>query len=406
MIDGKRDAEDTIMANHVRTGLDVVARDGLRLPGRGRAGLLCNNAVCDASLRGAPEIVLGLSGVKLARVFSPQHGFAGEKQDNMVESGDGVHPGTGVPLVSLYGRVREPEPGMLEGLDALLIDLPDVGTRVYTFLATALLCLRACARAGLPVIVLDRPNPIGGDAVEGPVLRPEFASFVGLIPIPQRHGLSAGEYCRFGAQALGLDLDLSVVPCDGWQRNMLFPATGLPWVMPSPNLPTFEAALVYPGMVMLEGTNLSEGRGTTRPFELWGAPWLDPVRIPAALRRGPGYLLREVAFQPTFHKYAGDVVRGFQLHPTDAAAFRPVATAVALLAAVRRTHPDRFAWSDPPYEYEYDRLPIDLIAGTDAVRLAVDKGTGAEAIVGSWRAEEEAFRTARRPFLLYGAGAA
>ena len=176
----------------------------------------------------------------LVRIFSPQHGFAGEKQDNMVESGDGVHPGTGVPLISLYGRVREPEPAMLDGLDALLIDLPDVGTRVYTFLSTALLCLRACARAGLPVIVLDRPNPIGGDEVEGPVLRPDFASFVGLIPVPQRHGLTAGEYCRFGAHALGLDLDLSVVPCEGWRREMLFPGTGLPWVMPSPNLPTFE----------------------------------------------------------------------------------------------------------------------------------------------------------------------
>ena len=176
--------------------------------------------------------------------------------------------------------------------------------------------------------------------------------------------------------------------------------------MPSPNLPTFEGTLVYPGMVMLEGTNLSEGRGTTRPFELWGAPWLDPARIPAALRRGPGYLLREIAFQPTFHKYVGEVVHGFQLHPTNAAAFRPVATAVALLAAVRRAHPDRFAWSDPPYEYEYDRLPIDLISGTDAVRLAVDEGADAEAIAASWHAEEEAFRTARRPFLLYGAGAA
>jgi uncharacterized protein YbbC (DUF1343 family) len=393
------------MTEPVRTGLDVIARDGLELPGRGRIGLLCNNAVYDSLLRGTPEVVQGIPGVTLTRIFSPQHGFAGEKQDNMVESGDGVHPGTGVPMVSLYGRVREPEPALLEQLDALLIDVPDVGTRVYTFLATAILCLQACARTGLPVIVLDRPNPIGGDAVEGNVLRPEFASFVGLIPVPQRHGLTAGEYCRFGANALGLDLDLSVVPCEGWRREMLFPATGLPWIMPSPNLPTFEGALVYPGMVMLEGTNLSEGRGTTRPFELWGASWLDPARIPPALRRGPGYILREVAFQPTFHKYAGEVVRGFQLHPTDAAVFRPVATAVALLAAVRRAHPDRFAWSDPPYEYEYDRPPIDLIAGTDAVRLAIDGGTEAKLIAASWAAEEETFRTARRPFLLYGTGA-
>ncbi len=394
------------MAAAVRTGLDIVAREGLRLPGRGRAGLLCNNAVCDASLRGAPEVVRELPGVRLTRIFSPQHGFAGEKQDNMVESRDGIHPGTGVPLVSLYGRVREPDAEMLHGLDALLIDLPDVGTRVYTFLATALLCLRASARAGLPVIVLDRPNPLGGVAVEGPVLRPEYASFVGLIPVPQRHGLTAGEYCRFGARALGLDLDLSVIACEGWEREVLFPGTGLPWVMPSPNLPTFEGLLVYPGMVLLEGTNLSEGRGTTRPFELWGAPWLDPGRIPASVRRGPGYILREVAYQPTFHKYAGQDVRGFQIHPTDPTRFRPLATAVALLAAVRRAHPDCFAWRNPPYEYEHDRMPIDLIAGTDAMRLAVDAGTEAEAIAASWRAEEEAFRADRRAFLLYGSGAA
>jgi uncharacterized protein YbbC (DUF1343 family) len=393
------------MPGPVRTGLDAVARDGIRLPGRGRAGLLCNNAVCDSSFRGAPEVVRDLPGLTLARIFSPQHGFAGEKQDNMVESGNGIHAGTGVPLVSLYGRVREPEPAMLDGLDALLIDLPDVGTRVYTFLATALLCLRACAHAGLPVIVLDRPNPIGGDQVEGPVLRPEFASFVGLIPVPQRHGLTAGEYCRFGARTLGLDLDLTVVACDGWRRDMLFPETGLPWVMPSPNLPTFEGALLYPGMVMLEGTNLSEGRGTTRPFELWGAPWLDPARIPDALWRGPGYVLREVAFQPTFHKWAGETVRGFQVHLTDAAAFRPVATATALLAAVRRNHPERLAWKEPPYEYEFDRLPIDLIAGTDALRIAIESDVDAGTIAASWRADEEAFREARRPFLIYGADA-
>jgi uncharacterized protein YbbC (DUF1343 family) len=390
----------------VQTGLDVAARDGLRLPGRGRAGLLSNHAVVDRELRGAPEVVQAIPGVTLARLFSPQHGFAGEKQDNMIESGDGVHGATGTPLVSLYGRVREPEPAMLEGLDVFIIDLPDVGTRVYTFLATALLCLRACARAGLPVIVLDRPNPIDGATVEGPVLRPEFASFVGLVPVPQRHGLTAGEYCRFGAAFLGLDLELSVVRCEGWRREMLFPSTGLPWVMPSPNLPTFEGLLVYPGMVMLEGTNLSEGRGTTRPFELWGAAWLDPGAFPASLRQGPGYRLREVAFQPTFHKFTGETVRGFQVHPTDPALFRPVAVATALLAATRRRHPDRFAWKEPPYEYEYDRLPIDLIAGTDALRQDLESGADAEAIAASWRAGEEAFREARRPFLLYGPDAA
>jgi uncharacterized protein YbbC (DUF1343 family) len=385
----------------VRTGLDVVVRDGLRLPGRARVGLLCNNAVFDAALRPAPELIAAVPGLRLARIFSPQHGFAGEKQDNMIESGDGVHSGTGAPLVSLYGRVREPEPAMLEGLDAFVIDVPDVGTRVYTFLSTALLCLRACAAARVPVVVLDRPNPIGGDLVEGPLLRPEFASFVGLIPVPLRHGLTAGEYCRFGARALGLDLEITVVRCEGWRRNAMFPETGLPWIMPSPNLPTFEGALVYPGMVFLEGTNLSEGRGTTRPFELWGAPWLDPAVYPAELRRGPGYVLREIAFRPTFHKYAGETVRGFQLHPTDPRLFRPVAVATAFLSAAYRRYPDRFAWKEPPYEYEYERMPIDLIAGTDAWRLSLESGADPEAIAASWRDDEEEFRETRRRYLLY-----
>jgi len=386
----------------ILTGLDVIRREGLKLPGRGRVGLLTNNAVVAGDYASAVEVVAALPGSRLERVFSPQHGFAGEKQDNMIESGDGLHPSRRVPLVRLYGRVREPEPAMLEGLDALLIDLPDVGTRVYTFLSTALLCLRACARAGLPVIVLDRPNPLGGVEVEGPLLQPHFASFVGLIPVPLRHGLTAGEYCRFGTAALGLEVELSVVPCEGWRRAQLFTETGLPWVMPSPNLPTFEGTLVYPGMGMLEGTNLSEGRGTTRPFELWGASWLDPAAIPAPLRHTAGHLLREVAFQPTFHKYAGETCRGFMIHPLEPARLRPVALATALIAAIRRAHPDRFAWKEPPYEYETDKLPIDLIAGTDQWRLAVEAGTDPEEIVQSWRRGEEEFLALRQPFLLYG----
>ena len=263
----------------ILTGLDRVQTEGLKLPGRGRCGLLCNNATVDRNLRGTPEVLSKIPGVKLERIFSPQHGFAGEKQDNMIESAHGVHPATGLPVFSLYGAAREPEPAMLEGLDAFLIDLPDVGTRVYTFLSTALLCLRACARAGIPIIVLDRPNPIGGSAVEGPILDTRFSSFVGLIPVPLRHGLTAGEYCRFGADRLGLAVELAVVAAEGWSRAALQPETDLPWVMPSPNLPSWESALVYPGMVLLEGTNLSEGRGTTRPFELWGAPWVETAAI-------------------------------------------------------------------------------------------------------------------------------
>jgi uncharacterized protein YbbC (DUF1343 family) len=396
-------------APEVSVGLDRVREEGLKLPGRGRIGVLCNNATVDRGYRGTLEVLRQIPGVVCDRVFSPQHGFAGEKQDNMVESRHGVHSGTGLPLISLYGRTREPDPEMLAGLDALVIDLPDVGTRVYTFLSTALLCLRACARAGVRVIVLDRPNPINGVDVEGPLLEPAFASFVGLIPVPLRHGLTAGEYCRLGVAALGLSVDLEVVPARGWRRDEIFPATGQPWIMPSPNLPTFDGVLVYPGMVLLEGTNLSEGRGTTRPFELWGAPWCDPPAIrrgvEASFEDAPGaggsFLLREVAFQPTFHKFAGETVRGFQLHVRDPRRFRPVATAGAILSAVLRRHRAEFSWKEPPYEYETETLPIDLIAGTDALRLALESGVEAREIARSWEPGESAFRETRRPFLLY-----
>lgn len=391
------------------TGLDRLLSDGHTFPGRGRIGLLCNNAATDRRFRSTPNLLHSEGarlGFSLERIFSPQHGFAGEKQDNMVESGDGVHTGTGVPMVSLYGRVRQPEPAMLDGLDAIVIDLPDVGTRVYTFLSTALLVMKVAAGRGLPVIVLDRPNPIG-DAIEGPMLRPGFESFVGVLPVPLRHGLTVGEYCRFGRAALDLGLEVSVIEMRGYRRKRYFDDTELPWVMPSPNMPTLETAVLYPGGVLLEGVNLSEGRGTTRPFELWGAPWLNPSVVAGEIsRQAPdadlrGFALREVAFEPTFHKFRGETVRGFQVHVTDRGAFRPVAAWTAFFVAVHRIHPDRFAWREPPYEYEHERLPIDLIAGSSDLRLAIDAGADAAEIVRSWSLEETRFRETTRPFWLY-----
>jgi uncharacterized protein YbbC (DUF1343 family) len=394
------------MSISVRTGLDVILTKGLRLPREGRAALLCNSATVDSRLRGAPRLLQGgeVRGARLVRLFSPQHGFAGEKQDNMIESRDGLHPGTGLPMFSLYGRVREPEPSMLDGLDAVLIDLPDVGTRVYTFLSPALLMMRAAARAGIPAIILDRPNPIGGDEIEGPVLEPEFESFVGMIPIPLRHGLTAGEYCRFGAHALGLDLDLEVIQVEGWRRPIYHDETDLPWVIPSPNLPTLESAVVYPGQVMLEGTALSEGRGTTRPFEMWGSPGLDCSAVLHEVERETGmqgFRLREVAFEPTFQKFTGETVRGFQIHVSDRRGYRPVRTTVAILSAVRRVHPDRILWRDPPYEYETGKLPIDLIAGTDRLRRDIDAGRDLAEIEEGWGPGLARFREASAPFLLY-----
>lgn len=391
----------------VRTGLDIVAERGLALPGAGRAGLLCNHATVDARLRGAPEILAEARGIELDRIFSPQHGFCGDKQDNMVESAHGLHGPTGLPIWSLYGDVREPSAEMLEGLDAILIDVPDVGTRVYTFLITALYMIRDAGRAGIPVWILDRPNPIGGVRIDGPVLQDHLRSFVGYAPVPLQHGMTAGEHCRFGKRSLGFDVEMEVVQATGWKKSDPFDATGLPWVMPSPNMPTLDTALVFPGGVILEGTNLSEGRGTTRPFELFGAPWLDPPRISRQVSQWAardaslaGFQLREVAYEPTFHKYQGQLVRGFQLHVTDRARFRPVLAYLAILAAIRKVHPE-FAWRQPPYEYETERLPVDLILGTERVRIAIDGGATPAELTSLWSEDLKRFESDRAVDLLY-----
>lgn len=411
------------------SGLDRVARDGLPLPGRGRVAVLCNATTVSASWVPTVELLQSLPGVQVVRILSPQHGFVSDKQDNMCESDDCLHPRCGIPIVSLYGERREPGGAALADIDALIVDLQDVGTRVYTFLTTAVLSLRAAAARGLPTIVLDRPNPIGG-AVEGPVLEKEFESFVGACAVPLRHGLTAGEFCRFaaatGAAASGTEA-VQVVPLEGWHRAQYHDQTGQPWTMPSPNMPALETAIVYPGMVALEGTVLSEGRGTTRPFELWGAPWIEPERVLAVLAeagylRTPassaqptgsiaagevgsplaGALLREVAFEPTFQKFAGELVRGFQMHVLARDAFRPVAAALTLLWAVRRAHPDEFAWREPPYEYEWKRLPIDLIFGTAEIRRAIERGDDPAAIVARWAPPIDLFLERAREHLLYG----
>jgi uncharacterized protein YbbC (DUF1343 family) len=264
-------------------------------------------------------------------------------------------------------------------------------------------CMRAAARHGVRVVVCDRPNPIGGDQVEGPLLRPEYASFVGQFSIPLRHGLTIGECARLFNQEFSLGAALDVVPLAGWRRSMYFDETGLPWVIPSPNLPTLDSAIVYPGAVLFEGTMLSEGRGTTRPFELIGAPWMDGELLAAAMNdKGlPGVHFRPVFFEPTFQKHARQTCGGCQLHVLDRGAFEPVRVAVELLAEFRRQNPAAFAWRQPPYEYEHEKPPIDILYGSDRLRAAVDRGDGISALVRSWRPEEDAFRRTRERFLLY-----
>jgi uncharacterized protein YbbC (DUF1343 family) len=375
-----------------------------------------------AAFASARDVIGGLCRGYLRALFGPQHGIAGEKQDNMIESGHGTDPDLGIPVHSLYSDTRSPTPDMLDGIDVLLVDLQDVGTRVYTFEWTTALALEACAATGREVVVLDRPNPIGGEVLEGNLVREGYTSFVGLYPVPMRHGLTLGELAalvnarlapdRAGRPAARADgagwrcpgrCRLTVVPMAGWRRRMLFPHTGLPWILPSPNMPTFETAVVYPGQVLLEGTNLSEGRGTTRPFEIFGAPWIDIKAVQARFerRRLPGVVLRPHTFEPTFHKWQGQVCNGFQIQVTDVAAFRPYLTTLALLQDVIALHRDRFAWKQPPYEYVTDRLPIDVLTGDPAVREALESGADLADLQASWRREIALFDREARAVRLY-----
>jgi uncharacterized protein YbbC (DUF1343 family) len=292
---------------------------------------------------------------------------------------------------------------MLRGLDVLVIDLQDVGSRIYTFAYTMANCLIAARRHGVPAIVCDRPNPIGGLSVEGPVLVPGFESFVGQYPIPMRHGMTIGELARLFNDEFGIGAALEVVAMQEWRRGTYHDATGLGWVMPSPNMPTPDTAIVYPGTVLFEGTNLSEGRGTTRPFELVGAPWIEAERFADAMNRLdlPGVFFRPAVFEPTFQKHARETCGGCQIHVRDREYFRPVETGVALVATFRASDPERFRWRDPPYEYEYDKLPIDILAGSADLRKQIESGAPADEIAGSWHAAVEDFNHVRARYLLY-----
>jgi len=386
----------------VLSGLEVLLAEPPRWLAGARLGLLSHPASVDAHYRPARTLLAARFPGRLQRLFSPQHGLQGEKQDNMVASPDFVDPELQLPVVSLYGPRLAPPPEALADLDVLLVDLQDVGTRVYTYQATLAACLEVAGQVGVRVVVLDRPNPLGGLLVEGNLLKPALASFVGPYPLPMRHGLTLGELARFYQGEYGLGGELVVIPARGWRRSMYFDATGLPWVMPSPNLPTLEGALVYPGQVLLEGTNLSEGRGTTRPFEFFGAPFLHPRRLLKELDPAPaGVIFREVVFEPTFHKWQGEPCRGFQLHVTHRDAFRPYATTLAILAAVLRLHPGEFAWRPPPYEYETERLPFDLLTGDAAIREALEAGVAVAEMEASWQGELREFLDRRRPYLLY-----
>lgn len=389
-------------ASVISLGIDRLLQNERRLIEGRRVGLVCNPASVDRGFQHSADRIGDDPGVTLGALFGPQHGFRADLQDNMIETPHGRDARRQVPVYSLYSEVREPSAEMLAEIDALVIDIQDVGTRVYTFIYTMANCMRAAARHRIPVIVCDRPNPIGGRDIEGNLLEESFASFVGQYPIPMRHGMTVGELAQLFNETFGIGCDLHVVAMDGWTRDMFHDATGLPWIMPSPNIPTLDSAIVYPGAVLFEGTLLSEGRGTTRPFELIGAPWIDGERLADAMnaRRLPGVHFRPVFFEPTFQKHAKTTCGGVQPHVTDRDAFRPLRTAVELIAEFHRQAPDRFAWRQPPYEYEHEKMPIDILYGSDALRSAV-AGDGIEGLVGGWTRDEERFRRLREPFLLY-----
>jgi len=328
---------------------------------------LLHPASVSAKLEHASHILEQQNGdlFRLAAFFGPQHGFRGETQDNMAEWKSFEHPRLGIPIYSLYGEHREPTAEMLEDVDLLLVDLQDVGARYYTFIWTMYLCMRACEKAGIHVLVLDRPNPINGVATEGPALGPEYQSFVGLHSIPVRHGRTIGELAQQFRDEAFPDCVLSVLPMKNWERAMWFDQTALRWVMPSPNMPTPDTATVYPGMCLIEGTNISEGRGTTRPFEIFGAPFIDTEVLCRELTnlKLPGVHFRENYFQPTFHKFAGQLCGGAQLHVTDRESFRPFMTGVEIIECIRKIYGEQFQWKQPPYEYEWKRLPIEILIG-------------------------------------------
>ena len=386
----------------VLTGLDVLVQRQRKLLRGRKIGLLAHQASVDRNLTHAAELLADLRGARLVRLFAPEHGLWGSAQDH-AHIRSTRDPVTGLRVVSLYGERREPTGAMLAGLDTLVIDLQDIGSRYYTFQWTTALAMRACARAGVRVIVLDRPNPLGGVVVEGNVPDPAFRSFVGLYPLPARHGLTLGETATYLNRRHGLGADLTVVPMTGWRRRMLWEDTGVPWVAPSPNMPTTLSALVYPGGCLVEATELSEGRGTTRPFQLMGAPFIDPKNLADELNgRGlPGVRFIPTWFRPQFQKHRGQVCGGVELLVTDGAGLPSYRVGVEMLDAVHRLWPEEFAWREAPYEFVADRPAIDLLTGGPECRQAIESGEGLEDWIASWKAEEEAFLEERREVLLY-----
>lgn len=399
----------TLSSPQVATGLDVLVAEKFKRLRGARVGLLVHAASVDAQVVHTVDRMREAR-VNLVRLFGPEHGIHAVAQD-MAHVRSAKDPRTGLRVVSLYGNTYEslrPAARELEGLDVLVVDLQDIGTRFYTFAYTAAFAMHAAARAGVTVLLLDRPNPLGGLQVEGNTVdTPTLQSFVGEYPLAVRHGLTLGELCRLFNSALLPQGEgpaaLEVVPMQGWKRDMSFGHTGLPWVLPSPNMPTPDTALVYPGGCLYEGTNLSEGRGTTRPFELVGAPFLDPYALADALmaERLPGVVFRPCYFGPTFHKWAGKTCGGVQLHVTDAKVFPSFLAGLAVIKHARALGGKKFQWRQQVYEFVKDRLAMDLLLGRAELRPMLEKGASLAAMQRTWKADHAAFLKQRARVLMY-----
>jgi uncharacterized protein YbbC (DUF1343 family) len=387
----------------VRPGIEVLLDERKDLVRGARVGAVVHPASVLPDLRHTADALSAADNFRMVALFGPQHGARGEKQDNMVESEFYRDPETGLPVHSLYGETRRPTEEMLKDVDLLLFDLQDAGTRVYTFIHTMAYCMQSCARWSKRLVVLDRPNPINGRQAEGNLLDPKYSSFVGLYPIPMRHGMTTGELALFLNTEFGIHCDLTVVAMEGWRREHWYDQTGLPWIPPSPNLPTLDSAVVYPGSVLVEGTCLSEGRGTTRPFELIGAPFIGNRKYAAHLNALglPGVWFRPSYFQPTFQKWTGTMCGGIQIHVRNRETFEPYVTGIAILSAACALYPESFAWRNPPYEYEHEKLPIEILCGSGDIPGMIRNGMSVDEIRHTWQDELTGFFRRRSPYLLY-----
>jgi uncharacterized protein YbbC (DUF1343 family) len=389
--------------NAIRLGLERLLEEQQSLVRNQRLGLICNQASVDHAFVHAADRLQANPAFDLRVLFGPQHGIRGDVQDNMIESAHASDRKTGLPVYSLYSETREPTEDMLRDVDTLVFDMQDVGCRIYTFVYTLANCMRAAKKLSKRVIVCDRPNPISGNHVSGNVLESDYASFVGQFPVPTRHGMTVGELARLFNEHFHIGCDLEIVPMSGWQRQFWHDETDAPWVLPSPNMPTLDSATVFPGTVHFEGTQVSEGRGTTRPFELIGAPYIDPDEYASSLNELnlPGVFFRACVFQPTFQKHEGISCGGVQIHVLDREIYEPVFAGVAMVKLAFDLYPDDFRWKEPPYEYVYDKNPFDVIAGTNRTREAFEQGTTLSQIFASWQEPLDAFLKIRERYLMY-----